>query len=49
VDLETARSAGVGFVGVAWGIGSDELRAKHPDLAKDASGLRALVAGSHAQ
>src|SRR5581483_2323476 len=28
VDLETATNAGVRFVGVGWGIGSDELRAR---------------------
>jgi phosphoglycolate phosphatase len=26
IDLETAKNAGVRFVGVGWGIGSDELR-----------------------
>jgi len=41
VDEETARNAGVRFVGVGWGIGSDELRAsglalvERPDLLGD--------------
>lgn len=44
VDLDTAANAGVRFVGVSWGIGSDELRARGVALAARPSDLPALLA-----
>jgi len=43
VDLETASNAGVRFVGVSWGIGSEELRARGLALAARPSDLLALA------
>jgi phosphoglycolate phosphatase len=43
VDLETAANAGVRFVGVGWGIGSDELRARGVALVSSPGELLALL------
>ncbi len=42
VDRETAANAGVRFVGVGWGIGSEELAAAGVPLLRDARELAAL-------